>query len=135
MLFGVAVGTIYAATAALLKSITNIVADHGLANVVISWQMAAVVVLGGSGLILSQIAFQSGPLTASLPTIATVDPLLSVGIGVLVFEEHLNSSPGTTAMLVVLLVALGLAVTKLARAEAQESGTGQITTGQAKATT
>jgi hypothetical protein len=133
MLFGVAVGTIYAATAALLKSITNIVADHGLANVVISWQMAAVVVLGGSGLILSQIAFQSGPLTASLPTIATVDPLLSVGIGVLVFEEHLNSSPGTTAMLVVLLVALGLAVTKLARAEAQESGAAQITTGEATA--
>jgi len=57
---------IYASTAALIKDLTNIVVRHPL-QIVTSWPLYAVIVLGVVGVLLSQIAFQSGPLTASLP--------------------------------------------------------------------
>ncbi len=72
-LLGIAVGTVYAATAALLRALTTI-ALRGPIPLLTSWQLYAVVVLGATGLLLNQVAFQAGPLSASLPAIATVDP-------------------------------------------------------------
>ncbi len=60
-LLGVAVGTIYAATAALLKALTGI-ALHGPVALFTSWQLYAVVVAGAGGLLLNQLAFQAGPV-------------------------------------------------------------------------
>ncbi len=61
-----AAGTIYAATAALLKALTGI-ALHGRLALVTSWQLYAVIVAGAGGLLLNQLTFQAGPLAASLP--------------------------------------------------------------------
>lgn len=72
-LLGVAVGIIYAASAAVLKGVTDIIARHR-ADVLISWQPYVLVVLDNGGLLLNQLAFQAGPIVASLPTTATVDP-------------------------------------------------------------
>jgi hypothetical protein len=111
---GVAVGAIYAATAALLKSLSDIAVAHP-GQLVVSWQLYTVVVLGGAGLLLNQIAFQAGPLTASLPAISTVDPLLSIAIGVIVYDERIRHGPLSGLGLVALLVVLGIAVIQLAR--------------------
>jgi hypothetical protein len=46
--------------------------------------------------VLGQLAFQAGPLRASLPAIAIVDPLASIALGVFVYDEHLR--PGVAAM-------------------------------------
>ena len=81
-LIGVAVGVTYACTAALIKSCTNIVL-RGLPALLTSWQLYTLIVTGVAGLALNQLAFQAAPLHASLPAIATVDPLLSVALGVL----------------------------------------------------
>jgi hypothetical protein len=116
-LLGVATGAIYAADAALLKAITDL-AHHGVAAVLTSWQLYTVLVLGASGLLLNQLAFQAGPLTASLPAIATVDPLLSITVGVAVFDEQIRRGPGAGGGLIILLILLGIAVIQLARAEA-----------------
>ena len=74
-----------------------------------SWQLYTVVVVGAIGLFLSQLAFQAGPLTASLPAMATVDPLLSIVVGVLVYDEHIHRGPwsGPGLVLMVLLGGLG----------------------------
>ncbi len=88
-LLGVAVGISYAATAALLKSVTNI-ALRGPVPVLTSWQLYAVIASGAAGLLLNQVAFRAGPLTASLPAIATVDPLLSIALGIVIFHEHIH---------------------------------------------
>ena len=95
-LLGVAVGLTYACTAALIKSCSNIVLAHGLLALLTSWQLYVVLLAGGAGLVLSQLAFQAGPLRASLPAIATVDPLVSIVLGVLAYDEHLR--PGTAAI-------------------------------------
>lgn len=118
-LLGVTVGIVYATTAALLKALTNIVVSEPV-SIFWSWQLYAVLAVGASGLLLNQLAFQAGPLTASLPAVATVDPLLSVVIGVWVFDERLHHGPGTDTLLAVLLLALGIGVIQLARTCATE---------------
>ena len=116
-LMGVAVGAIYAATAGLLKALTDIGLRSPL-QLLISWQLYAVVILGALSLLLTQLTFQAGPLTASLPAMSTVDPLLSIAIGVVVYDEHLRAGLGTGAVLIGLLTVLGIAILQLSRAEA-----------------
>jgi len=118
-LMGVAVGVVYAATAALLKALTDR-ALHGPVALLTSWQLYTVIVVGALGLLLSQLAFQAGPLTASLPAIATVDPLLSIVVGVMVYDEHLHRGPWSGAGLVGLMLLLGLSVIQLGKVDLRE---------------
>jgi EamA domain-containing membrane protein RarD len=113
-LIGVAVGVTYACTAALIKSCTNIVL-RGLPALLTSWQLYALIVTGVAGLALNQLAFQAGPLHASLPAIATVDPLLSVALGVLVYDERLRSGAGAWIAEAACLAALAAAALFLSR--------------------
>jgi hypothetical protein len=113
-LLGVAVGIVYAADAAVLKGLTDIGTRH-LPDILVSWQLYAVVALGCAGLFLNQLAFQAGPLVASLPATATVDPLLSIVVGVLVYDERVRLGPGHGFLLVVMLLVLGAAIIELAR--------------------
>jgi len=76
-------------------------------------------------LLLNQVAFQAGALSASLPAIATVDPLLSIAIGVIVYDEQIRHGLPAGAGLVLLLLVLGGAVIALARSEAT-SATEQV---------
>lgn len=114
---GVVVGIIYAGTAALLKSITDILARNPI-SLLWSWQFYAVVALGAVGLVLNQVAFQSGPLRASLPAISAVDPLASIVVGVWVFGEHMRLDTPTATLLAASLLVLGVGVIRLARSAA-----------------
>jgi drug/metabolite transporter (DMT)-like permease len=113
-LLGIAVGIIYSATAALLKGVSD-VALKGPVALISSWQLYTVLVIGATGLLLNQLAFQAGPLTASLPATATVDPLLSIVVGVVVYDEHIRRGPGGGVVLALLVLLLGIAVFQLAR--------------------
>jgi drug/metabolite transporter (DMT)-like permease len=113
-LLGIAVGLVYAATAALLKAITDIVARNPV-HALYSWQLYTVIVLGAAGLLLNQLAFQAGPLAASLPATATVDPLASIAVGVAVYDEHIPRVDDAGTALVILLLVLGVAVIQLVR--------------------
>jgi hypothetical protein len=121
-MLGVAVGVSYAATAALLKSVTNI-ALRGPIPVLTSWQLYAVIASGAAGLLLNQVAFRAGPLTASLPAIATVDPLLSIALGIVVFHEHIHHGTFQGLWLSSLVLLIGIAAIQLARSgqEAQNA--------------
>jgi drug/metabolite transporter (DMT)-like permease len=114
-LLGVAVGVIDAAIAALLKALTDITARAPL-DVLISWQLYTTIVLGAGVLLLNQLAFQAGPISASLPAITTINPLLSIAVGVLVYDEHISRGPGGGTVLIILLVLLCAAVVQLTRA-------------------
>lgn len=116
-LIGIAVGITYACTAALIKSSTNI-AVRGPGALLTSWQPYVLIAAGAAGLLLSQLAFQAGPLTASLPAIATVDPLLSVALGVFVYDERLRPGLVAGAGDAAFLVALSAAAIFLSRVKA-----------------
>jgi hypothetical protein len=115
-LLGLAVGTIDASTAAILKSLTRL-ASEGVGAVLGSWQLYVVVVLGAGALLVNQLAFQAGPISASLPLISTTDPLLSIVIGVVVFDETFRHGPVAVTALLVLLSTLVVSVVALTRVE------------------
>ncbi|WP_409485354.1 DMT family transporter [Arsenicicoccus dermatophilus] len=91
-LLGTAVAAVFACTAALIKTCTHIV-ERGVPDLLMSWQLWTLLVVGGLGLVLNQMAFQAGPLVSSLPVIASLDPLFSLAIGRAVYDERLNSAP------------------------------------------
>lgn len=119
-ILGTAVGVIYAATAALIKAATDIGARSPL-DLLSSWQLYTVLGVGALGLLLGQLTFQAGPLTASLPATATVDPLLSIVIGVFVYDERIRQGFGTNVLLAALLALLGAAVVQLIRNSARSA--------------
>jgi drug/metabolite transporter (DMT)-like permease len=93
MVLGTAAGLLFAASAALLKETTDVL-GHGAATLFTSWPLYALVAVGGAGLLLSQFAYRAGPLSASLPAITAVNPIVSVVIGVAVFDEPFRTAPG-----------------------------------------
>lgn len=76
-------GALMAATVALFK--------QGIVTAFASWQPYAMAVAAISGMGLVQSAYQAGPLAASLPVIDAVNPVVAIGIGVVIFGEHVQS--------------------------------------------
>ncbi|HEY2427842.1 MAG TPA: DMT family transporter [Acidimicrobiales bacterium] len=112
-LLATAAGVIYGLTAALTKA-TGHLLGIGILHTVESWQPYALVGAGLVGMVVSQSAFQAGPLRASLPLLTVVDPLVSIIIGVCVFHEHVDQNPARVvievcgaAIMVVGVFALG----------------------------
>ena len=111
-------GIALAGSAALIKVCTNIL-QQGVLTLLESWQLYGLIVVGVTGLMVSQIAYRTGPMTASLPAINTVDPLVSVMIGWGVFDEHFRvGAPAITAETVALALTL-LATVALCRRSAK----------------
>ncbi|MDQ2757941.1 MAG: DMT family transporter [Actinomycetota bacterium] len=112
-LLGLAAGIIYACTAALIKSCAHVVATRGVLALPTAWQLYVLVAAGAMGLFFAQMAFQAGPLAASLPATASVDPLASVLLALAVFHEKLNSDPLAVTMSLLTLVVMLFTVTRL----------------------
>lgn len=77
--------------AALTKAFTGLLARRGLPGM-LSWQPLALAAVGAVALLLSQSAFQAGPLAVSLPIIDVLEPVVAVLVGVTVFRERLAGS-------------------------------------------
>lgn len=91
-LLAAAGGVLYGLTAALTKATAHFL-GIGPVRVLESWQLYALIVAGAVGMLVTQSAFQAGPLRASLPLLTIVDPLVSIMIGVTVFHEHVDQDP------------------------------------------
>jgi hypothetical protein len=114
---GFATGVTFAASAALIKTTTDTLTRHPL-SVLTSWPLYGLIVVGGLGLLLNQMAFQAGPLRISLPAMTASDPLLSVVIGVAVFDEHLRTGVAPVAAELLSMAVVVLAAVALSRLQA-----------------
>ena len=85
-LLGVATGLSYAAVAGLLKEDVGLL-NRGVGTLAASWPLYALIAVGAFGVMVNQLAYRAGPLRSSLPTIMTVDALVSSVIGASVFDE------------------------------------------------
>lgn len=92
-LYGLAVAALYVATASLIKSCTRIYDLRGLVELLLAWQLWALLAAGALAMLLAQLAFASGPLTKSLPVIASFDPLFALAAGIVVYGERLSTAP------------------------------------------
>jgi drug/metabolite transporter (DMT)-like permease len=117
-LLGAAAALAFAAAAGLLKEVMDLL-DHGIAAVATSWSLYALVIVAIAGIFLNQLAYSAGPLSSSLPVLSTVDPVVSLIIGVAVFDEPFRNSP-----LDVLGESLGLVLVLLAAVRLTRSSSG-----------
>ncbi|WP_194923006.1 DMT family transporter [Catenulispora pinisilvae] len=90
-LYAAAAGALLALLDAVTKSVADLFRHDGL-GALGHWEPYALIVVGCTGLILVQSAYQAGSLAVSLPIIDTVEPVGSVVMGAVVFEEPLATS-------------------------------------------
>ena len=72
-------------------------------------------------MVLSQSAFQAGPLDASLPTLLATDPVVSVVVGAVVFGESLRAGLIASGAEVVSFSAVVAGIFILAHTEATKA--------------
>ncbi|MFE7312444.1 DMT family transporter [Streptomyces sp. NPDC057555] len=89
--FGAAAAVSYALTAALLKNATHSWQRGGPADFFTSWQTYAFAVTGVLALFMMSNAMQSGPLTGSQPVLTLGDALISLSLGVTLFDEQVRA--------------------------------------------
>jgi len=115
-LYGVASGTAAGLAAAALKATTGLLGDPHFGAFTSPYPYLAVA-LGTVAFILSQAAYRSGPLPASVPALTLADPVASIAVGIGLFAEQLRGGTGTKVLELLVLLMTFTAVVALARAE------------------
>jgi hypothetical protein len=115
-LLGAAAGILFAAQAALLKSTVGLVGD-GVGALLGNWQPYALILVGLGGIACSQVAYRSAPLSTSLPVVNTVNPLLGIVAGAVVYHENVHYSGLPLLLEAVCLGSLVAATLSLSRLE------------------
>ncbi|WP_328400147.1 DMT family transporter [Nocardia sp. NBC_00403] len=118
MLLGTAGGALFGLAAALTEYVTTSF-EHGLGQILGSWQTWALVASSLIGFYLQQRAFQAGPLVASLPAICITEPLAAAYVGITVLDERLRT--GTIGLVVIGCTVIVMCATtiQLSRAQAE----------------
>ncbi len=94
--FGAAAAISFALSASFTKT-TTILFSGGFWHIFGHWEPYGIVVAGLAGLMLTQDAFHAGPITASQATLTIVDPIVSIVIGVGLFDDELRGGIGALA--------------------------------------
>jgi drug/metabolite transporter (DMT)-like permease len=97
VLLAVAAGLLYGVQDALTRISGQRFAEGGLTEVVTTWQPYGVVVIGVTGLILVQSAFETAPLRMSLPALTAAQPLAGIACGVGFLGDRLRTDTGALA--------------------------------------
>lgn len=116
-LFGTGAGLLFGLISALTKSTVDRL-ENGIVDVIADWHLWALIALSVVAFALLQAALQAGALAPALATLMSFETIAGGAIGILLFEEELNSSPGAVVgSVLVLLVALA-GLVALSRSEA-----------------
>jgi drug/metabolite transporter (DMT)-like permease len=109
---GTAAAIGYALTAALMKSATDTLDHQGVAAFFESWQTYGFAAVGVCALFLLENAMQAGPLVASQPALTLGDAMISLSLGVTLYNESVRTGwwlvPEIFGAGLVLLGAVGL---------------------------
>ena len=118
MLTGVGAGLLFGIQDALTRQTLEILGSNGVGAMFTTWAPYALVGAGAIGIWLMQSAFNAGPLPLSLPAIAAGEPLVGLLLGVLVFGDRIQVSPGELALEAAGVAALVVGVIIVGRARA-----------------
>jgi hypothetical protein len=114
----VAAGLVFGIQDALTRQTLEILQSSGISAMFSTWAPYALVGAGAIGIWLMQSAFNAGPLNESLPAISAGEPLVGLLLGVIVFGDRIQVTPGLLAMQAAGIVALVVGVIMVARAPA-----------------
>ncbi|MFF4273872.1 DMT family transporter [Streptomyces sp. NPDC001536] len=96
-LLAVAAGLLYGVQDALTRVSGERFSEGGLVHVLTGWQPYAVLVLGVTGLVLVQSAFETASLRMSLPALTAAQPLAGIICGVGFLGDRLRTDAGALA--------------------------------------
>jgi len=101
---GIATGIAWGFVAAVIKELSSRVTG-GPAVIFSNWSVYALMVAGAAAMLLTSHAMAAGPLAASQPGFTILDPVTATLLGVVLYDEHLATSPAAlTAELLSLVV-------------------------------
>ena len=118
MLTGAAAGLIFGIQDALTRQTLQGLHRFGLSGLFLHFAPYALVGAGALGIWLMQSAFNSGPLNVSLPAISAGEPVVGILLGVVVFGDRVQDTPGELAIYTGGLAALIAGVIMVSRAPA-----------------
>jgi drug/metabolite transporter (DMT)-like permease len=96
-LTGAGAGLIFGIQDALTRQTLEVLQGSSFTVLFTSWSAYALVGAGALGIWLMQSAFNAGPLQYSLPLISACEPLAGILLGVVVFGDRIQVSPGALA--------------------------------------
>ncbi|WP_217248176.1 DMT family transporter [Streptomyces sp. AC602_WCS936] len=124
-LLALAAGLVYGVQDALTRISGRRFTSGGLAELLTGWQPYAVVVLGITGLILVQSAFETAPLRRSLPALTAAQPLAGIVCGVGFLGDRLRTDTAALAWEAGGLTAVVTGIVLLGLHPAMPQGTGE----------
>jgi len=133
---GAAASVGFALTAALTKAVSNLIV-RGVGPLFSSWPLYALAVIGLGSFLLMQSAFQIGPFTASQSTLILVNPFVSMGIGFVLYGEHLRGGVvfvflEVLSLIAMVIGALGLSTSTLVANVHDETSDAHLLAGRGR---
>src|SRR5207302_8950953 len=117
-LTGLGAGLVFGIQDALTRQTLEILQGHPVTALFTNWPPYCLLAAGIVGLLLLQYAFSAGPLHASLPSIAAGEPVAGIALGIVVFGDRIQISPGMLAIEAGGTAALLVGVVAVARSSA-----------------
>jgi drug/metabolite transporter (DMT)-like permease len=115
---GLGAGLVFGIQDALTRQTLEILQGHSFTALFDAWPPYCLLATGIVGLWLMQNAFSAGPLHSSLPTIAAGEPVAGIVLGIVVFGDRIQVSPGPLAIEAGGIAALIVGVVMVARSTA-----------------
>ncbi len=117
-LTGVGAGLVFGIQDALTRQTLEILQGNSFTALFSTWAPYALVGAGIVGIWLMQNAFSAAPLHASLPAIAAGEPIAGIALGIVVFGDRVQITPGLLAIEASGIAALIVGVIAVARSSA-----------------
>jgi drug/metabolite transporter (DMT)-like permease len=117
-LTGTAAGLVFGIADALTRQTVHVLDAHSFTALLTTWPGYSLIGANLLGLWLMESAFNSAPLHASLPAISAAEPAAGIVLGIIVFGDEVQVSPGMIAVQIIGVVALVAGVILVARAPA-----------------
>jgi drug/metabolite transporter (DMT)-like permease len=115
-LTGTGAGLVFGISDALTRRTVQIMDAHSFAGLVTNWPPYCLLAAALIANWLMQNSFSAGPLPSSLPAITAAEPIAGILLGVVVFGDVIEISPGKLALQAAGLAALVVGVIMVARA-------------------
>jgi hypothetical protein len=114
-LLGSSTAIMWALVATFIKTTTQTFTQYGIAGMFTHWPVYALAASGLGAEILNQAALHVGPLSTSQPFLVIVDPIVSIGLSVWIFEEYFTPNAARITLAVLGFAGMCAAVTILIR--------------------
>jgi len=105
--YGTVAGVLYGLSATLMNSVVEALHTEGW-DVLTDWQLYALGATGIGGFLVQQISLSYGKLATSVSTTSVVNPVISIILGVLLFQETLDDDPSWHRLVAIAGLALAL---------------------------